>query len=136
MLTKGILPICLSDLSRTNEYGITLVSLNENFQDNYEPNAAKIHERIEALKSLHEAGCKTWVSIEPYPTPNIINQNLEEILSSIDFVDRIIFGRMHYNKDISAYKEYKSFYNSCVQKVIEFCEVHQISWHIKKGTQN
>ena len=134
VLTKGILPIELANLTNKNEYGITLVSLDEDFRQKYEPNTAPINDRIEALKALHNAGCKTWVSIEPYPTPNIIEQDLEEILKSVDFVDRIIFGRMHYNKEITAYKNHKSFFNSCAKKVIEFCDEHQISYHIKNGT--
>ena len=32
VLTKGILPIQLADLSSENEYGITLISLDENYQ--------------------------------------------------------------------------------------------------------
>ncbi len=45
------------------------------------------------MKALHDAGCKTWVSIEPYPTPNLINQRLDELLEKISFTDKIIFGR-------------------------------------------
>ena len=62
-LTKGILPVELADLSAENEYGITLVSLDEYFRKEMEPNSAPYTERIEALKKLHELGCKTWVSI-------------------------------------------------------------------------
>jgi DNA repair photolyase len=35
--------------------------------------AATLKDRLEALRRIHEAGSKTWVSIEPYPTPNIYN---------------------------------------------------------------
>lgn len=133
-LTKGISPIELANLSKENEYGITLVSLEEEFRNRFEPNTALFKERIQALRELHDAGCYTWVSIEPYPTPNIIEQELEEILKSVDFVDRIIFGRMHYNKEITAYKNHKVFFNNCAEEVIEFCNAHQISYHIKKGT--
>ena len=104
ILTKGILPHELSECSRKNEYGITLVSLDEDFRKQMEPGTAPYRERIQALRELHEAGFYTWVSIEPYPTPNIIQQELEPILQSIDFVDKIIFGRMHYNKKVSAYR--------------------------------
>ena len=34
ILTKGILPIVLKDLSKNNEYGITVVSLSEKFREN------------------------------------------------------------------------------------------------------
>lgn len=135
ILTKGILPIKLNDLYRENEYGITLISLNEDYRKKTEPGAAPIKKRLAALKTLHDAGCKTWVSIEPYPTPNLINQSLEEILETVSFVDRIIFGRMNYNKTVSAYKENRCFYNDCAEKVIAFCEERNISYHIKAKTQ-
>lgn len=134
VLTKGILPIELAELLTKNEYGITVVSLNENFKKKYEPGAAPIKERIQALKKLHDKGCYTWVSIEPYPTPNIIEQNLENILNEISFVDKIIFGRLHYNKIVSEYKDYKKFYNICAKKVIEFCKKQKIEYYIKEGT--
>ena len=134
VLTKGILPFELASLTKENEYGITLVSLDEDFYIKYEPNTAPMNDRIEALKALHNAGCKTWVSIEPYPTPNIVEQDLKAILDSISFVDKIIFGRMHYNKLISEYKEHKSFFNKCADSVIKYCTENGIAYHIKNGT--
>ena len=135
VLTKGILPEILAQISPRNEYGITLVSLSEEFRKQFEPNTATIQERIKALRNLHVAGCYTWVSIEPYPTPNIIDQDLNAILDAIRFVDRIIFGRMHYNKLISDFREYKYFFNDCTEKVIQYCNNNGISYHIKKGTK-
>lgn len=134
ILTKGILPKKLSNFSKKNEYGVTLVSLDENFRKQFESNSATYKKRISALKSLHELGCKTWVSIEPYPTPNLIEQNLQGILEEISFADRIIFGMMHYSKRVSEFKNYKRFYNEEAKKVIEFCKERSILYHIKKGT--
>jgi DNA repair photolyase len=134
VLTKGILPIELSNLSKENEYGITLVSLDEKFRERMEPSTAPFEERIQALRALHDAGCKTWVSIEPYPTPNIIEQEFSEILNAIDFVDKIIFGRLHYNKEVTAYKEHKTFFNNLALQVMGFCDEKNINYHIKKGT--
>ena len=74
------------------------------------------------------------ISIEPYPTPNIHEQNLEQLLERVSFADRIIFGRVHYNKQVTAYKGYQDFYNTCARKVIAFCEERKIAYHIKKGT--
>lgn len=134
VLTKGKLPLQLKMLSKKKEYGITLVSLSEKYRKEYEPNSISYDKRIVALKDLHEAGCKTWVSIEPYPTPNIITQDIRMILEAVSFVDKIIFGRTHYNKVISEYKEYKEFYNKESAKVIEFCKKNNILYHIKNGT--
>ena len=134
VLTKGILPIELKNFSKDNEYGITLISIDENHRIKTEPNATSYSSRIEALKNLHDEGCKTWVSIEPYPTPNIIKQDIFKILNTILFVDKIIFGRTHYNKVISEYKDYKHFYNEEAKKVIQFCKEKNIAYHIKAGT--
>lgn len=134
VLTKGILPPELAKLSKENEYGITLVSLDEQYRKNFEPGSAFYSDRISALKFLHDEKFKTWVSIEPYPTPNIIRQDLEKILSAVGFVDKIIFGRTNYSKEISAYPDHKNFYNRCAEQVIKFCEENKIAYHIKNGT--
>lgn len=134
VLTKGILPIELSELSEDNEYGITLISLNEAFRKRIEPGSAPLKKRLEALRALHNAGCKTWISIEPYPTPNIVKQNLTEILETVSFVDKIVFGRMNYSKEVTAYKEHKQFFNESAAAVIKFCDEYSIAYHIKDGT--
>lgn len=134
VLTKGILPSLLASFSKENEYGITLVSLDENYRERMEPGAAPYSERIVALKELHDAGCKTWVSIEPFPTPNLIEQNLIELLEIVSFTDRIIFGRTNYSKEVSSYKGYKDFYNKMAAEVISFCESRGIQYHIKEKT--
>ncbi len=134
VLTKGILPIELAKLSKRNEYGITLVSLDEEFRKEMEPNSAPFSERIQALRALQEAGCKTWVSMEPYPTPNFVEQDLNEILQTVDFCDKIIFGRLNYNKRVSEYKDYKKFFNSAAAQVIKYCKENKKKYHIKDGT--
>ena len=134
VLTKGILPIELADFSRENEYGITLVSLTEAFRKRMEPHSAKYKDRLAALQALHDRGCRTWVSIEPYPTPNLVQQKLERILDAVAFTDRIIFGRTNYSKEVNAYPQQKDFYNQCALQVIKFCDEHGIAYHIKDGT--
>lgn len=134
VLTKGLLPEVLADLSQENEYGITLISLDESFRSRIEPGAAAYQDRLAALRRLHVRGCKTWVSIEPYPTPNLIEQDLDEILEAIAFTDKIIFGRTNYNKEVNAYQKHNDFYEEQAQRVIAFCEVHDIQYHIKDGT--
>jgi len=133
-LTKGILPIELADLSDKNQYGITIISLDEAYREKAEPGAASYEDRINSLRVLHDKGCKTWVSVEPYPTPNIIEQNLMPILHAISFVDKIIFGRTNYNAEITKYKEVKQYYNGLSQQVIDFCTVRNIEYLIKEGT--
>lgn len=134
VLTKGLLPLELAKLSNTNEYGVTLISLDENYRKNTEPGAAPYEERLAALRALHDAGCNTWVSIEPYPTPNLIEQDLNSILEKVNFADKIIFGRTNYSKEISAFTKHRDFYNKQAELVINFCQQHDIHYHIKNGT--
>lgn len=134
VLTKGLLPSELARYSIDNEYGITLISLDEKYRKRVEPGAAPYKKRLEALKNLHDKGCKTWLSIEPYPTPNLIEQNLINILKIISFTDKIIFGRTNYSKEITAFANHKEFYNEQAKLVIEYCTKHNIQYHIKKGT--
>lgn len=134
VLTKGILPMELAGLSKANTYGITLVSLDEGFQKQMEPNATPLAERLAALRALHDAGCKTWVSMEPYPTPNVWNQELQPILDAVSFVDRIVFGRTHYDRRTSDYEELGAFYLGTAEQVCTFCKENGIDCHVKSGT--
>lgn len=134
ILTKGLLPIILADYSKDNEYGITFISLDESYRERVEPGAAPYQKRLASLKALHDQGCKTWVSVEPYPTPNLIEQDLISILEAIAFTDKIIFGRTNYSKEITSYKQNKPFYNEQAAIVIKFCEERHIAYHIKDGT--
>jgi len=138
VLTKGIYPIELVDADKygsRNEYGITLVSMSEKFKKIFEPGAAPYKTRTEALKRLHDAGLKTWISMEPYPTPNLVNQDLMKILNEVKFVDKIIFGKLNYNVKVTEFQNNKEFYDVCANVVTEFCKQYGIDYHIKYGTQ-
>jgi len=74
------------------------------------------------------------VSIEPYPTPNMVSQSFRDILKAVSFADKIIFGRLNYNTMVTQFPEYKAFYNELSRQVIDFCVSHKIEYHIKKGT--
>lgn len=139
VLTKGLFPKELASrngASLNNEYGITLVSLDEKFKRQFEPNSASFQDRIKSLRYLHDKGFKTWVSMEPYPTPNLIQQDLIKILEAVSFVNKIIFGRLNYSVKSSEFKYTKEFYNSLAVSVIKFCKKNKISYHIKQGTQS
>lgn len=135
VLTKGVLPLELSKYDKRNQYGITLVTLDEQYRMEMEPGAAAIEDRISALEALHNAGCKTWVSMEPYPTPNLIEQDVADILQRIKFVDRLVFGRTHYDKRTSSYSTVFSYYAKTAAYVENFCLEHGIDCHIKEGTR-
>jgi DNA repair photolyase len=136
VLTKGVYPKDLTDKEKYgshNIYGITLVSLSPSFKIMFEPFSAPFSERIKSLRYLHDAGLETWVSMEPYPTPNFVEQNLLSILEKISFVDRIVFGKLNYNVRTEL-NDNASFYEECAETVTHFCEKNKINYHIKYGT--
>lgn len=149
-LTKGFYPDEILDKQRflqTNEYGITLVSLNKDFKRKYEPFSALYEKRIESLKKLAKAGLRTWVSMEPYPTPQLPKlektgaEHIENILERVKFVKKLIFGKLNYSR-LNYYNGNYShlwsnsddFYKEMAQKVINFCKKNNIKYHIKFGT--
>lgn len=129
ILTKGILPADLADRNRfpaDNTYGISLVSLDENFRRLWEPNAAPYIERINALKYLKNNERQTLVHIEPYPTPNIVNQNIEKLLEAVSFTDQIFFSGWNYSNRIRQFSNYHEFYKEQANLVRQFCSKHKI----------
>jgi len=135
-LTKGKYPANLAKfISRDdNEFGISLVSKDRKYLNWIEPYSAKWFVRLRSLEKLHKAGKKTWVSMEPYPTPNIVEQDLSELFDRIAFADRIVFGRLNYNVKSRMYQNHRQYYNELSMQVIEFCRKHGIEYHIKNGT--
>jgi DNA repair photolyase len=137
-LTKGFYPeeIIEGGFLKDNEYGITLVSLNEDFKKEFEPYSAPYKKRIASLKMLHDNGLKTWVSIEPYPTPNLDKnaEHIEKILEKIEFTDKIIFGKLNYNTKSKKFTNNEEFYMRIAGKIINFCNKYNISYHVKTGT--
>jgi DNA repair photolyase len=139
-LTKGVYPAELigaaGRLHPGNQYGISLVSLSHDFRERWEPGAASASARIAALRSLSLAGHDTWVSIEPYPTPNIDSSapDVMSLLDSVSFVGKVVFGKWNYNALASGHDGEHGFYAHVAQQVVEWCDLHGKPLHIKKGT--
>ena len=145
-LTKGFYPEEILDRNKflsSNEYGITLVSLNGKFKKQFEPFSAPYEKRIQSLEKLARAGLKTWVSMEPYPTPDLdeTSVDIEKILKRIKFVKKIIFGKLNYrrlsdfdSRYCKSWKNNMEFYEEMAKRVVSFCKKHNIKYHIKFGT--
>lgn len=130
-LTKGVMPVALADPERFSEdniYGISLVSLDDGFRKRWEPGAASYSERINALKMLHDCGCRTYVHIEPYPTPNIIKQHITALLDKVSFTDEIWFGGWNYNNLVKQFPDHQRFYTEMSGIVSQFCSEHGIRY--------
>ena len=132
VLSKGILPIELADMSPENMYGISLVSMKESFREKMEPGASPFKDRLAALLALKKRGARCWISMEPFPV-DVSDEELYELLNEIKWVDRLVFGRWNKNKNFNRSK-YREYYAEKALKVIEFCKEHNIECHIKDGT--
>ncbi len=144
-LTKGFYPDEVLDekrFLRTNEYGITLVSLDSEFKKKFEPFSASYEKRIESLIKLAKAGLETWVSVEPYPTPELDKtaDDIETLLEKVKFVNKIIFGKLNYRRlndnsgSSQVWGNNHDFYRRKAREIIDFCKKNDIEYHIKFGT--
>ena len=95
-LTKGgTRALADIDLFRSDRdaFASTLTSLDDRFSLKWERNAALPGDRISALKSFHDRGVFTWVSLEP-------TLDIESSLAIVDathgFVDLFKVGRANY----------------------------------------
>jgi len=74
-------------------FASTLTSLDNDFSKKWEPGAALPGDRIEALKTFHDAGIFTWVSLEPTLDTKA---SVEIIKQTHTFVDLYKIGRVNY----------------------------------------
>lgn len=114
-------------------HGMTIVSLSELFHQAHEPLSIGPMERLALLEKAHDLGYRTWVSMEPYPVPDIIEQDLEFLLNEMHFVDFIIFGKWNYDPRAST-KRAQEFYAKTVPQFIDYCKSHGIRYHVKSDT--
>jgi DNA repair photolyase len=139
-LTKGVYPDGLiqsiPDLHPDNQYGVSLVSLSESYRAEWEPGAASAEGRIASLQRLALQGAHTWVSAEPYPTPNIDDtaSHVVSVLQAVAFAEKIVFGKWNYNRLVTEYEREHAFYAGVAQQVVDWCSENGTALHIKTGT--
>ena len=73
-------------------FGTSLTFWDEDLRRKYEPGAATILDRIEAIRQAKEAGIKTWVSLEPVIFPD---QAIEIIKNLHPYVDHWKIGKVN-----------------------------------------
>lgn len=114
-------------------YGISCISISEEFRRQYEPGSVKFSKRLVCANKMNEKGAKTWASMEPYPTPNIHKQDINAVLIAlrdIAQVDKIIFGRWNYDTRTKG-QEAELFYVETAEEVVSFCHDNKISVKVK-----
>jgi len=80
-------------LGEGDKYAATLTLLDDEESAIWEPNAAPPSERIDALRTMHDEGIETWVSLEPVLYPDV---SQEIIRRTYPFVDMYKVGVLNY----------------------------------------
>jgi DNA repair photolyase len=77
----------------------------------WEKNSSSPKERFEALQILHEAGVRTWASMEPVIFPA---QSLEIMELTKDYVDAYKIGKLNHFKNHEKNFDWKQFLTDAV----------------------
>jgi len=93
------------------QVGASLTFTNEKDSLKWEKNASIPNERLEALKTFHDNGVKTWASMEPVIYPN---QSLELMEMTKDFVDSYKIGKLNHFKNHEKKFDWTDFLNRTV----------------------
>jgi hypothetical protein len=75
-------------------FGTTLLFTADADRAEWEPGAASVADRVEAIRRFHDAGVRTWVSIEPVVDPD---QALELISVLNPWVDEWRVGKLNHH---------------------------------------
>lgn len=139
-LTKGVYPDefikLVSSLHPDNQYGVSIVSMSDEFRAEWEPGSAPVLDRLAALRELSGVGAVTWASVEPYPTPNVdvTSDDPTKLLDAIGFVDKAVFGRWNYSKLVNSYPDADAHYLKAATRFAKWAESNNKVLHIKRGT--
>lgn len=128
VLTKGgMFAVMDLDLYRRDRdaFACTLTSLDPTVSKKWEKAAALPADRIKALKTFHEAGIFTWVSLEPVFDPEASLRIVDETHS---FVNHYKVGRMNH-------LELKVDWEAYTGRMIEKLAKYKVSAYIKRDLQ-
>lgn len=114
--------------------GMTIVSLDDAFAKQWEPNTTKPNDRLTALQlAKDDFDNYVWLSMEPYPPSAIHKQRIEDLLEELNFVDLIVFGKWNYDARART-EEARIEYAEKVMVLRDFCKSHNIRLHVKSET--
>lgn len=108
-------------------FASTLTSLDPAFSKKWERNAASPDDRIAALRTFHERGIFTWVSLEPTLD---IEASLAIVRETHSFVDLYKIGRVNYLK-MTKTTDWQDY----TLRMIDLCRELGVAHYIKKDLQ-
>jgi DNA repair photolyase len=113
---------------KRDAFASTLTSLDDRFSQKWERKAALPADRLAALRTFHERGIFTWVSLEP-------TLDLDASLALVDathqFVDLYKVGRANYVPTITKVLNWEDYTHRMIDKLHQLRKAH----YIKKDLQ-
>jgi DNA repair photolyase len=115
------------------KHGMTIVSPDDYFWRDFEPNTIRPKDRLLKLKACHDQDNFVWISMEPYPPTTIFKQDLSKLLEQLSFVNLIVFGKWNYDPR-GRTPQAREDYSHNVEELTDFCKSHGIRLHVKSDT--
>lgn len=115
--------------------GTTVITLNKKYWRYWEPSTPyPPSRRLWALRTAHEVGVRTWLSIEPIIPETSIPENI--VMKTLDYIDYYILGSFNYPERLG-YTTYTprilyKWYSKHVTRTIEILEQHGKPYLVKK----
>jgi DNA repair photolyase len=88
------------------KFGSTIIFKSEKLREQWEPGAPSIESRMAAVRTAHEQGIYTWVSVEPVVDPVEALAVLHELKPFVNFWK---VGKLNYNKEVESRIDWKKF---------------------------
>jgi DNA repair photolyase len=118
-------------------FASTLTTLDDQFSQKWERNAALPGDRIATLKQVRERGIFTWVSLEPTLD---VEASLAIVEATHQFVDLYKVGRANYLKEITRTTDWADYTLRMVDKLQAIGKAHYIKRdlqvYLPKGYSN
>lgn len=109
-------------------FASTLTTLDDAFSLKWERNAALPGDRLAALRSFHERGIFTWVSLEPTLD---VESSLAIVEATHGFIDLYKVGRANYLKEITRTTDWRDY----TLRMVELLNRLGARHYIKKDLQ-
>lgn len=93
------------------QVGCSLTSLDPARSRETEPNASLPADRLELLRACHDAGIKTWCSIEPVIDPA---ESLAVMEAGLPFIDLYKIGKLNHDAEAEARIDWPKFLKAAV----------------------
>jgi DNA repair photolyase len=97
-------------------FGSTILFKNDRLRKKWEPHAASIENRVEAVREAHDKGIRTWISLEPVIDPKEALKVIEELHGTVDFWK---IGKINHMSEVERQTDWAAFYAEVTKLLFE-----------------